>query len=69
MVRPSINQFLDSLGVRLAVRRPSWDAIDEATDTIVMKLWYREEEPGTDRKSIRVWTDPPRQEERSNRAR
>ncbi|HWV06699.1 HNH endonuclease signature motif containing protein [Ralstonia sp.] len=59
MAQPSINQFLDSLGARLAVRRPSWDATDEATDTVVMKLWFHEEEAGTNGKSIRVWTNLP----------
>lgn len=59
MAGPTINQFLDTLGVRLAVRRPSWDAIDEATDTVVMKLWFHEVEPGSDEKRIRVWTDLP----------
>ncbi|MGK8200558.1 HNH endonuclease [Burkholderia cepacia] len=56
MATPSINQFLDSLGVRLAVRRASWDGIDDTTDTVVMKLWFKEVEPGSDGMSIRVWT-------------
>lgn len=56
MSRLSINQFLNSLGVKLAVRRASWDGIDDSTDTVVMKLWMSEVEPNTDGRSIRVWT-------------
>lgn len=56
MATLSINQFLDGLGVQLAVRRASWDAIDDTTDTVIMKLWFHEVEPNTDGTSIRVWT-------------
>lgn len=58
MAVPSINEFLDSLGVRLAVRRASWDGVIEATDTVVMKLWFHNEEPGSDGKSILIWSEP-----------
>lgn len=37
MAKLSINKFLDTLGVVLAVRQASWDAIDESSNTIVMK--------------------------------
>ncbi|MCA8162021.1 HNH endonuclease [Burkholderia cepacia] len=59
MAKPTISQFLDSLGVRLAVRRPSWDGTDESTDTVVMKLWFKDVEPGSDGRSIGVWKPRP----------
>lgn len=59
MATPTINQFLDSLGVRLAVRRPSWDATDESTDTVVMKLWFKDVEPRSNDRSIGVWKPRP----------
>lgn len=55
--KPTINEFLESLGVNLAVKRASWDGLDESTDTVVMKLWFSEAKPKSADKLIRVWTD------------